>query len=137
MTRLSEYTTAKCSYDEAPDRLFAHFDGDQHVLPLRVKLGDLRLECDVDVHLTPKPGYSGYELLDIRWEPRGGGPYPPFSGTLSIADEGAGWCRVNLDGEYRPPFGLAGAAFDAAVGHRIAMATANDLLYEFKRILSA
>lgn len=96
-------------------------------IELNVPVGDLKLEHDVVATVTPNPGYPGYEILDIHWEPRGGGPFPSFTGKLSLEDEGP-FSRLNLDGDYRPPLGAAGAAFDAVVGHRIAEATGNDLL---------
>ncbi|MBV8298663.1 MAG: hypothetical protein JO083_03755 [Candidatus Eremiobacteraeota bacterium] len=137
MANIHEFTTVQCPYDEVPDRLYAHFDGDAGVVPLRVKVGDLRVERDVDFHLKTKPAYTGYKLLDISWEPRDGGPYPSFSGTLSAAEDAIGWSRIEIDGTYKAPFGVAGAAFDAAVGRRIAQATAAELLAELKRILVA
>jgi hypothetical protein len=137
MSTLREFTTIQCGFEDVPDRLYAHFDGAEGTLPLRVRIGDLRIERDVEIHLTPKPSYPGYRLLNVSWQPKDGGPYPAFEGTLSVADEGAGWSRVELDGTYNPPFGVVGAVFDAAVGHRIAQATATEFLAEFKRILTA
>lgn len=137
MSTIHEYTTVQCPFDEVPDRLYAHFDGRDATMPLRVKIGDLKLERDVDFHLTTKPAYPGYKLLDLTWKPKDGGPYPAFAGTLSVAQDAIGWSRIEIDGDYRPPFGIAGAAFDAAVGHRIAQGTATELLAELKRILVA
>jgi hypothetical protein len=137
MGNIREFTTVACPFDEVPDRLYAHFDGGDAVLPLRLRFGDLRVERDVNFHLQSKPAYPGYRLLDVSWTPKDGGPYPRFSGTLSVAEDGAGWSRIEIDGSYRPPFGIAGAAFDAAVGQRIAQATASELLAELKRLLLA
>jgi hypothetical protein len=137
MGNIREFTTVACPFDEVPDRLYAHFDGTDAVLPLRLRFGDLRVERDVNFHLQTKPAYPGYRLLDVSWTPKDGGPYPSFSGTLSVAEDGAGWSRIEIDGSYRPPFGIAGAAFDAAVGQRIAQATASELLAELKRLLLA
>jgi hypothetical protein len=137
MSTIHDYTTVACPFDEVPDRLYAHFDGGDATLPLRVLIGDLKVERDVDFHLKTKPAYPGYKLLDVSWTPKDGGPYPAFTGTLSIAEDAVGWSRIELDGSYRPPFGLAGAAFDATVGHRIAQGTATELLAEIKRILAA
>jgi hypothetical protein len=137
MGNIREFTTVACPFDEVPDRLYAHFDGGDAVLPLRLRFGDLRVERDVNFHLQSKPAYPGYRLLDVSWTPKDGGPYPRFTGTLSVAEDGAGWSRIEIDGSYRPPFGIAGAAFDAAVGQRIAQATASELLAELKRLLLA
>jgi len=137
MGTIREFTSVACRFDEVPDRLYAHFDGSDGVLPLRIRIGDLRLEHDVDFHLKPKPGYPGYRLLDVSWEPKDGGPYPTFTGVLSVAEEAVGWSRIDLDGTYHPPFGVAGAVFDAALGQRMARDTATELLEEIKRILLA
>ena len=137
MGNIREFTTVACPFDEVPDRLYAHFDGGDAVMPLRVRFGDLRIERDVYFHLKSKPAYPGYRLLDISWAPKDGGPYPTFNGTLSIAEDAVGWSRIEIDGSYRPPFGIAGVAFDAALGHRIAQGTASELLGEIKRLLVA
>ena len=136
MSSLRDFTTVACPYEDVPDRLSAFFGGDVGTMPVLMMLGDLGVERDVEIQLSPKPGYPGYRLLDVSWKAKDGGPYPVFHGTLSVADEGAGWSRIDLDGTYKPPFGPVGAAFDAAVGHRIAEATASELLAQFKRILS-
>jgi hypothetical protein len=135
MGDMREFTTVACRFDDVPERLVAAFGGADTILPLRVRLGDLRIERDVDVHLTPRSGYPGYRLVDISWKPQGGGPYPSFAGTLSIAEDAVGWSRIEIYGKYRPPFGIAGAAFDAAIGQRIAHGTAIELLAEIKRLL--
>jgi hypothetical protein len=137
MSTIRDFTTVACPFDEVPDRLQAHFAGGTAVLPLRVKVGDLKIERDVEFHLKSKPAYPGYKLLDVSWAPKDGGPYPAFAGTLSVAQEAVGWSRIEIDGTYSPPFGIAGAAFDAAIGHRIAQGTASELLGELKRILMA
>jgi hypothetical protein len=137
MGNIREFTTVACPFDEVPDRLYAHFDGGDAVLPLRVRFGDLTVEREVDFHLKTKPGYPGYRLLDVSWTPKDGGPYPSFSGTISVAEDAIGWSRIEIDGKYRPPFGVAGAIFDAAIGQRIAQATASELLGEIKRLLLA
>jgi hypothetical protein len=135
MSTIRDFTTVACAFDEVPERLQARFVGGAAVLPLRVKFGELRIERDVEFHLKSKPAYPGYKLLDVSWAPKDGGPYPTFTGTLSVAEDAAGWSRLEIDGTYSPPFGIAGAAFDAAVGHRIAQGTVTELLAELKRIL--
>ena len=135
MGNIREFTTVACEFDQVPDRLFDTFAGGDAVLPLRVRFGDLKIERDVDFHLRTKPAYPGYRLLDVSWSPKDGGPYPTFHGTLSVAQDAIGWSRLEIDGTYNAPFGVAGAAFDAVVGHRIAQGTATELLAEIKRLL--
>jgi hypothetical protein len=65
----------------------------------------------------------------VTWQPSGGGPYPTFSGRLTVrSDEDYTGCILELSGEYEPPLGAVGAAFDAMVGARLAASTANELL---------
>lgn len=64
----------------------------------------------------------------VHWKPEAG-PYPEFDGELTVrADETYESAQLELKGSYRPPGALAGAAFDHAVGKRIASATAQALL---------
>ncbi len=135
MSTLIDFTTAACACDDVLARLLSH-NGGVATVPLCMKFADLRIERDVEIRLATKPAYPGYRLLDVSWRPKDGGPYPSFEGTLSVEDEGPGWSRIEINGQYKPPFGVLGAAFDAAVGHRIAEATAAELLAEFKRILT-
>ncbi|MBV8364611.1 MAG: hypothetical protein JO193_08620 [Candidatus Eremiobacteraeota bacterium] len=69
------------------------------------------------------------EPWKVHWTPKGGGPYPDFDGELTVrADEDYDSCALELRGDYKPPGGVAGMAFDAMVGNRIASATARELL---------
>jgi hypothetical protein len=64
----------------------------------------------------------------IHWQPKAG-LYPEFDGELTVrADETYASSQLELRGSYRPPGGVVGAAFDAALGNRIARATAQALL---------
>jgi hypothetical protein len=134
MSTINSYTTVHCPYEEVPSGLKAALGGEIATIPLRFPVGDIHVEKDVRITLRPKPDYPGYKVLDISWEPIGG-LYPSFHGTLSVEDEGAGWSRVDLDGTYKPALSFVGAAFDATVGHRIAEATAAELLRYFKEML--
>jgi hypothetical protein len=102
-------------------------DGDA-VIPLSVEVGDLVVEREARLAIVPTRRYWGYEIMDIGWEARGGGPYPAFKGTLCAEQETLKTCRLDLDGEYLPPGNIAGAAFDAMMGHRIAQAVSRRLL---------
>jgi hypothetical protein len=69
------------------------------------------------------------EPWKVHWTPKGGGPYPDFDGELTVrAGEDYDTCVLELRGDYKPPGGVAGKAFDAMVGSRIASATARELL---------
>lgn len=56
-------------------------------------------------------------------------PTPAFMGTISLsAGEDYSETELKLDGQYDPPGGAAGRAFDDLVGRRIAHATMGALL---------
>lgn len=135
MSTITEFTTVACPFDQVPDRLSAHFGGNDVTPPMRVRLGDLRLERDVQFHLKPKPGYPGYRLLDVSWGPRTAARIP-ISTARSASPKMRSDGRIEIDGTYQPPLGFAGVAFDAAIGHRMAQSTAAELLDELKRILA-
>jgi len=74
----------------------------------------------------------------LHWESADGGPYPAFDGQLVVAqDETYETCRLVIDGSYTPPGKVAGAAFDAVLGSRIASATAKELLERMRSFLQA
>jgi hypothetical protein len=69
----------------------------------------------------------------IHWEAEGGGLYPNFDGELNVdADEDYNAFWFVLNGSYVPPGGVAGQLFDAAIGRRVAEATARGLLGEMR-----
>lgn len=70
-----------------------------------------------------------YPCWTVRWTPAKSGSYPTFEGTLTLrGGDGPDSCRLEISGDYQPPLGAAGRAFDAALGSRIASATARGLL---------
>ena len=137
MSGIHVYETARSTFAAVPEYIQAYVDSHagesgEILLELRAPLGDVMLERDVLATLKPLPHFSGYERMQIRWVPKEPGPYPSFDGILNVSDEGAGLCRIDLDGAYQPPFGPAGMLFDAAVGKRIAENTVRELLKEVK-----
>ena len=65
----------------------------------------------------------------IFWTPEGGGPYPDFGGEIIVrADEAHRGAVLELQGDYAPPRGEIGKAFDMVLGAKIAVATARTLL---------
>ena len=82
----------------------------------------VRYTADVDPMHFDEPWH-------VSWTPQGGGPFPDFNGSLTVrADEKYEAAILELSGEYTPPLGVAGRAFDAALGHTIATVTAQSLL---------
>lgn len=137
MSEIHECLTVLCPFDQVPQAAAAYVatlpveDGSP-VVALRVHVGDVIVERRADLILKPARSYPGYEILDIEWRPHDGGLYPVFRGILSVEEVTGNFCRLDLDGAYVPPLGLAGAVFDSVVGHHIALAAARELLDEIK-----
>jgi hypothetical protein len=114
-------------------------DGIAH-LRLRVPVGgatrNYGIYLDRDVLVEARRARDEQNLNDvirIDWSPEGAAVFPRFSGTLLVCGrEGPGRSYIELDGSYAPPLGSAGQIFDAAIGHRIAKATARELLADVK-----
>jgi hypothetical protein len=137
MSEIHESITAAVPFERIPalaERYLASVrteTGDA-IVPLRLKVGDLTVEREVRMKIASTRRYPGYEIMEVRWEAVGGGPYPVFTGMLCAEQETISHCRLDLDGGYDPPGGIAGAAFDAVLGHRIAEETARVLLVHLK-----
>lgn len=137
MSEIHESLTVLCPFDQVTAAAAAYVgtlpvqDGFPTVA-LRVTVGDLVVERRADLVLQHARAYPGYEIMEIKWRPHDGGPYPIFRGTLTVEDVTGNYCRFDLDGAYAPPLGLAGAVFDSVVGHHIAVAAARELLNEIK-----
>ncbi len=68
-----------------------------------------------------------HDAIEICWT-AGTRFYPDFHGTLQLRIASVDETRLSLEGEYRPPFGPAGARVRRLIGRRIARATMRDLL---------
>lgn len=99
--------------------------------PLSLTLGvpGGELVKDVVVRYGPASDPMHFDQpWSVSWKPQAG-PYPEFDGELTVrADENYESSLLELKGSYRPPGGALGAAFDWALGGRIAAATAQALL---------
>lgn len=133
MARLAESAFVNCPYRRAREYLAAGVGeriGSNAPMTLRVPLPGVELKKDVIVTFTP--GIDPMHMDQpwrVHWTPEGGGPYPDFDGELTVrADEDYTTSILELSGEYVPPGGAFGQAFDAVVGSRIAMLTAHELL---------
>jgi hypothetical protein len=137
MSDIHESLTVRCPFEDILGAAKAFVVGlpiedGASVCALRARIGDLTVERRADLTIVHRTAAPGYEIMEIAWSPHDGGPYPTFRGTLSAEEGGATFCRLDLDGGYEPPFGVAGVMFDAVVGHRIAVAAARALLDEIK-----
>ncbi len=135
MAELREREFLKCPYARARSYLDETLEplatsGRESAMTLSLPLGDLAVRKEVTVTFRPGSDPRHFdEPWTVHWEPKGGGPYPAFDGTLTVrAAEDYDSAILELDGTYVPPLGMVGAAFDAVAGSRIATATAHTLL---------
>lgn len=137
MSTLQERLVVACPYVRAREYLSDTLSepANQHReerLPLTAQVEHLPAQFEKNVVVRYSAGRDPMhfdEPWHVSWSPEGGGPYPDFSGELTVrADEGYGSSVLELTGTYTPPLGAAGKVFDAAVGRKIASVTAQNLL---------
>jgi hypothetical protein len=134
MSQLSERRIVGCPYNLAQRYLeeslapsAASGEPSRLSLTLAVPGGELAKEVIVTYGAAIDP-MAFDQPWRVHWAPQAG-PYPQFEGELTVrADETYQTSQLELTGSYRPPGGALGAAFDWAVGGRIAAATAQALL---------
>lgn len=100
--------------------------------PLHKFFGGLVLERAVTVHVEYLPKDGGTRRLAIGWEPEDTTLFPRFDGTIEAVPVDERSATLRIGGTYDVPLGVAGVLFDAVVGVRIARATLDGLLAEFK-----
>jgi hypothetical protein len=143
MTKLRDAISVRCPVRCAPGYLTAYFDrqaddqGAGVTLMLHLPIVDVTVDREVVATLTAPAGEWPKNRFDFSWGPKSSGAYPVFNGHLDIEDDGPARCRLVLSGSYRPPYGFAGKAFDAALGRRIAVATVRELLDTLRNELEA
>ena len=138
MTNISQRHFIKCPYGLAKSFLEAelaaadggHLEWRLHVAPPSPHGVDLAKDVDVIVSRAVDPMHFD-RPWKVTWTPHGGGPYPSFTGDLTVrADEDWDVAELELAGSYEPPLGIVGKAFDALLGSRLAVTTAEALLVE-------
>jgi len=137
ISRLEERLVVRCPYHLAQGYLDASLRDRANsrktdTITLRVPLGvgELTENAIVTVATGNDPMHFDRPWR-LHWTPESKGLYPDFDGELTVrADEDYTTSILELRGEYRPPAGIVGAAFDRAVGSRIASSTARALLEE-------
>ena len=142
MTHLDRDRALQCPYVRAVayfDRFLAKLPSSERAqgrdLRLRVPLsvlglpGELAVDRDVVTMFEPLADPKGLEHgVSIGWSPADGAALPTFRGTLRVMAATPKSSVVTLEGDYEPPLGALGKAFDAAVGRKVADATADELL---------
>ncbi len=99
---------------------------------------DVRIEVGV-IDQAPGPaGVAETTRINLGWTAtRGGGLFPAMFARLTVWPLSAEETQLELDGAYKPPLGVLGDVFDAAIGHRIAEASVkhflDDLVEQLRR----
>src|ERR1700693_498917 len=139
ITHLNLTRPVACPVSQAPqflERFFADYAvDDAAILALRVPivlpgLPLLMLARDCVIRLARIHEKAAMiASYSVDWAPVAGGPFPRFTGRISIpnADDYES-CLIALDGTYEPPLGALGEAFDRTIGRAIAESTGRDLL---------
>ena len=145
MTTIKEHAEVHCPYVRAlhyVDVYLAHLGWSEHSqsvpMRLRVPVGPssehqgLAIDKGVVATLSRSPQHRALEdRIGVTWQPDvEGEPFPRFDGALSLEAASPKASILTLEGRYEPPLGMAGKIFDAAFGHRVAEATARELLKE-------
>jgi hypothetical protein len=132
---VAETYLVHCPYARAREQLRAAIetagpDAAIKRLTLALPIGGATIERRVRVnyeHGTDPMHFD--EPWRVRWTPEEGGPYPDFEGELTVrADETYEGAILELRGQYTPPLGIVGKAFDALAGSKIAATTTRGLL---------
>jgi uncharacterized membrane protein len=137
MTKIAESIGAGVPYEDVPELAYRYLgsfpsnERDGSHFTMRAWIANVMVEREVMLKMVPVKTDPRAAVLDIRWRPVSG-PYPSFKGQLLARRGDAHSCRLEIEGEYIPPGGIAGAAFDAALGRRIAEEGVLDLLERFE-----
>jgi hypothetical protein len=125
MARINEATMAQCLTTELAEtmraalRTYRDANGDIR-WPMNGKVGDITIKRDVVATLHERSAGPERVTYDITFTPAAGGPFPTFTGTLTAARQAIAECRLTVSGNYRPPFCILGAIFDALIGRHMA-----------------
>jgi hypothetical protein len=146
---INESVIVKCPPERAQKYLLEHFkksadSSGEAMLRLTATVGPeggshVTVTRDATATFAPTSGAGGleYQVL-IDWAPASKEPLPKFSGVFRVQwEEDYGSCRLVLEGQYDPPLGLVGKAFDAVLGHRIAHRTVTAMLDQLRLEIEA
>jgi hypothetical protein len=88
-----------------------------------------RVERRVRIDLGSPARTASSTIFPLRWEPVDArAALPALDGDLELARLGPQRCQLALNGRYTPPLGRIGALLDRTLMHRVAEATAWDLV---------
>ena len=148
MSKVKETTSVDCPLHEImyyAERYFSvHRRGQEPgVFTLSVDSADLQIPGHVQARHDVKIAYEVKkatgdqpDAIALAWDPKDA-VVPKFAGALHAERSESAHSILILEGEYRPPFGVVGAAFDAVLGQKIAKATAASLLRDIKSFIES
>jgi hypothetical protein len=147
MSKVKEATSVDCPIHEImyyAERYFSvHRRGQEPgVFTLSVDSADLQIPGRVQARHEVKIAYEvkhaqgQLETISLAWDPKDQ-IMPKFTGVLHAERSEGAQSTLTLEGQYTPPFGVVGAAFDAVLGQRIASATALSLLRDIKAFIES
>ena len=150
MTTLREDVAVPLPAAEVQDGILRFFQMQRRAdggveLPLRVSLADFGLpdavsiERDVVVRINKRRDAENInDEIAISWSPADGGPYPAFDGRIVVwSEDNPTQSFIELEGNYAPPMGRLGEAFDETIGYLIAQRTAHEFLENLRDSIAA
>ena len=133
MTKIREGVTAYCPEAdlagalEAALRTFRRDSGEVR-WTMRVPIGGATASREVVASVRYRPRENGRASVELRFGPEDSALYPHFDGQLTARALDPWNAEIAIEGSYEAPLGVVGAAFDAAVGARLARASIRRLV---------
>lgn len=134
----------QCPPENVVQRIHEVFYGDKRVgsFDLEVPFDRVGLPAigKFSRHVTltlgePERRSDGATLIPLVWRDARSNNFPQFEGCFEITALDQRSTQVAVIGDYVPPMGPLGAAFDAAVGRHIAQVTVEELLQRLRAAL--
>jgi hypothetical protein len=104
---------------------------------LLVQIGSVSIAADIRARVdrisdeSPLPGLPPMTSVELHWEAASTPAlFPLMSARLSVWQISSTETLVEIEGSYKPPLGVFGAAFDAVLGRRIAEASVQRFLQD-------
>ena len=138
VTRITVERVARCPFSVAHDYAEEFLrEIDERGAEVRVRVRDLlptrrgklrrRVRIVFERRLDEAEAGRAHDAVALHWT-AGTRLFPDFHGDLRLRIASVDETLLTLEGEYRPPLGPLGAAFDVLLGRRIARSTMNELV---------
>ncbi len=137
VSRVQVERVVQCPFSVAHEYIEDFLGDAERAIDVRIRFrdfvyglrGDVRRPVQLVLarHVDDTEAGRGHDAIRIAWR-AGTRLFPDFHGTLRLRIDSVETTRLTFEGTYRPPLGLAGRAFDVALGRRIARSTMSELL---------